>query len=188
MAEPQHTLIVFDCDGVLVDSEPLLQRVHTQLLTEIGWPIIVDEIHREHLGRSTADVIASVEQHIGRSVPVDFLQRRDAMRFELFAADLDAVPGVIEALNVLEGTGFSTCVASSGSHQAIRLTLRHVGLHGWFAGRIFSAQDVANGKPAPDLFMYAATSMGFNPRPFMGHINGRVLRALMWFAFPKSGH
>lgn len=160
---PGETLIVFDCDGVVVDSEPLLQRVLIELVTELGWPLTTAEIQREFLGRSNADTVAIIERRLGRPVPADFIERLRAMRRELFARELTAVPGAVDAIAELERAGYRTCIASSAVHDTLRVTLGKVGLYERFAGRIFSAQDVARGKPAPDLFLHAAAAMGFAP-------------------------
>lgn len=156
-------LIIFDCDGVLVDSERLLQRVDLEMIAELGWPITIPEIYDEHLGRSTRDFVANVERHIGRPVPDGWLElRRNACR-ALFERELAPVPGIAQAISSLQAAGATTCVGSSGSHDAIRHSLNLTGLWETFRGRIFSAEDVERGKPAPDLFLHAAASMGSVP-------------------------
>lgn len=161
--ESARPLVIFDCDGVLVDSERLLQRIDIEMIADLGWPITRDEIHAQHLGRTVADIVANIEQHIGRPVPDDFLARRDAQLMRAFEAELEAVPGVADALDALESLGYSTCVASSGPHQKLRATLGRTGLYARFAGRIYSAHDVERGKPAPDLFLHAAEQEGRSP-------------------------
>ncbi|GAA2022662.1 hypothetical protein GCM10009819_01630 [Agromyces tropicus] len=127
--------VVFDCDGVLVDSERLVQRAEMQLIAELGWPITIEEVRSEHLGRSTAAVMANIERRIGRSVPADFVRRRDEMLTESFTTELQIVPGVPEALDALDAAGYRSCIASSGSHDRMRLTLGRVGLRERFEGR-----------------------------------------------------
>ncbi|WP_353827993.1 HAD family hydrolase [Agromyces sp. SYSU T0242] len=156
-------LVVFDCDGVLVDSERLVQRVEMQLIAELGWPITLEEVRDEHLGRSTAEVMANIERRIGRGVPDDFLRCRDEMLTESFTTELEAVPGVGDALDRLDALGYRSCIASSGSHDRMRLTLGRTGLRERFEGRIFSASEVERGKPEPDLFLHAARRMGVRP-------------------------
>lgn len=156
-------LIVFDCDGVLVDSERLLQRIDIAMLTELGWPITVDEIYREHLGHTVADMVANVERHLGARLPADFLVRRNERFATLLDAELQPIPGVVAALDRLDELGYTTCVASSGSHEKMRKTLGRVGIIDSFAGRLFSAQDVRRGKPWPELFLHASHRMGFQP-------------------------
>ncbi|MFC4245053.1 HAD family hydrolase [Gryllotalpicola reticulitermitis] len=156
-------LIVLDCDGVLVDSERLLQRVDVAMLTELGWPITTDEIYREHLGHTVADMVANVERHLGTRLPADFLERRNDRFTALLDAELRPVPGIIAALNRLDQMGYTTCVASSGSHEKMRMTLGRVGIFDRFEGRIFSAHDVSKGKPWPELFLHASQRMGYPP-------------------------
>jgi HAD superfamily hydrolase (TIGR01509 family) len=138
-------LVIFDNDGVLVDSEPHAQRVTIALLTELGWPLSPDDC---------------TERFLGRSLPADFEDRYHAGLFEAFATGLTPIPGVTEALGRI---AVPACVASSGSHERLRLALTTTGLFDRFAGRIFSAQDVTRGKPAPDLFLHAARTLGVDP-------------------------
>ncbi|WGX98662.1 HAD family phosphatase [Nocardioides sp. L-11A] len=163
-AEARSTLVVFDCDGVLVDSEPLVQRVEMTMLAELGWPITVAEIRAQHLGRPWPDIRAHIERRIGQPLPADFRERRVAANEALFAAELAAVPGIADALARLARDGYRTCVASSGSHRRIESVLGLTGLLDDFRGRIFSAEDVVHGKPAPDLFLHAASILGVAPR------------------------
>jgi len=156
-------LVIFDCDGVLVDSEPLVQRVEMQMIAELGWPITVAEIQTQHLGRSWDALRANIERRIGRPLPHDFYERRVSATDQLFHAELTAVPGVRDALEALQDQGHDTCVASSGSHRRIDLVLGLTSLLDNFRGRIFSAEDVVHGKPAPDLFLHAAAQMEASP-------------------------
>ncbi|HSX67400.1 HAD family phosphatase [Nocardioides sp.] len=156
-------LVVFDCDGVLVDSEHLVQRVEMAMIAELGWPITVDEMNDQHLGRSWPTIQANIERQIGRPLPSDFRTRAVAEAHELFERELLAVDGVADAIETLRVEGYATCVASSGSHERMRLTLGATGLHGEFAGRIYSSEDVVRGKPEPDLFLHAAAQMGYAP-------------------------
>jgi HAD superfamily hydrolase (TIGR01509 family) len=153
-------LVIFDCDGVLVDSERLAVRIDQQLLASLGWALSEAEIVDRFVGRSDAAMIADIEAHLGRPLAADWdRQFRDVYR-ALFAAELKPVPGILEALDRID---IPTCVASSGSHDKMRFTLGLTGLYDRFAGRIFSATEVANGKPAPDLFLHAAARMGVPP-------------------------
>jgi len=153
-------LVIFDCDGVLVDSERLAVRIDQQLLASLGWALSEAEIVDRFVGRSDAAMIADIEAHLGRPLAADWdRQFRDLYR-ALFAAELKPVPGILEALDRID---IPTCVASSGSHDKMRFTLGLTGLYDRFAGRIFSATEVANGKPAPDLFLHAAARMGVPP-------------------------
>lgn len=153
--------VIFDCDGVLVDSEPLANRVFAQMLTDIGLPTSADSAMRDFMGRSTSAVAAIVKQRLGHGLPPAFLDEYARRCEECFAQELRAVVGVEAALGRITAP---TCVASSGSHEKIRFTLGHTGLLVHFEGRIFSANEVARGKPAPDLFLHAAARMGFEPK------------------------
>jgi HAD superfamily hydrolase (TIGR01509 family) len=152
--------VIFDCDGVLVDSEPLSNRLLAEALSEIGLPMTAEETVREFMGRSWATVAAAVEERLGRPAPPELAESYHARLFEAFDRELEPIPGVVAALDRL---GRPACVASSGDHARIRRALGRTGLLERFDGKIFSAQDVAHGKPAPDLFLHAAERMGFDP-------------------------
>lgn len=153
--------MIFDCDGVLVDSERLIQEVDLELIRGLGWPITREEIFAEHLGRSEDAVIANIERRLGRAVPAGFVQEKAAAYEAVLRERLVAVPGVAEAITLLREGGMRMCVASSSRHTRIRLSLRLTGLQAFFAEEhLFSAEDVTRGKPAPDLFLHAAASLG----------------------------
>jgi HAD superfamily hydrolase (TIGR01509 family) len=155
--------VIFDCDGVLVDSERLVQDVDMRMIHALGWPITRAEIFDQHLGRSEADVTANIVARTGAPLPPTFVAERDAAYLEAFRTQLVAVAGVKEAILELQEQGWATCVGSSSSHARLRLTLGLTGLLLLFEGRIFSAQDVRHGKPAPDLFLHAAEVLGARP-------------------------
>jgi HAD superfamily hydrolase (TIGR01509 family) len=155
----QFDLIIFDCDGVLVDSERLAVRTEALILCELGWRLSEAEIIARFLGRSAADMCKEVEAHIGRAV--DWDEEFEARYREVFEKELVAVTGIVDALDVIDTL---TCVASSGTHSGIQYRLEKTGLLSQFSGRIFSSDDVARGKPAPDIFLHAAQSMGVHPR------------------------
>jgi HAD superfamily hydrolase (TIGR01509 family) len=156
-------LIVFDCDGVLVDSERLTQDVDMRMISELGWPITRDEIFEQHLGRSELAIVANIEQKLGRPLPADFIDERRVACAEEYRQRLTQIEGVSHAIELLQAAGFATCVASSGTHVRIRLMLELTGLRQPFGDRIFSAEDVKRGKPSPDLFLHAAETMGYLP-------------------------
>ncbi|MFF2328742.1 MULTISPECIES: HAD family hydrolase [unclassified Streptomyces] len=159
MAAPPLELVIFDCDGVLVDSEPLAVRIHVELGAEFGWPLTADEIVEKFVGRSAASNSKLIDARLpGRSAA--WQQRYEQLHHAAIDAELVAVDGIHEALAALT---LPTCVASSGSHDKMRHTLGHTGLHSHFEGRIFSASEVTHGKPAPDLFLHAARRMGVEP-------------------------
>jgi HAD superfamily hydrolase (TIGR01509 family) len=153
-------LVIFDCDGVLVDSEAISCRAHAEVLSRHGYPITTEQVFQRFLGRSARQANLEIEAELGRSLPADFhSQLRDEL-FRSFEADLEAVPHIHAALDQI---GQPVCVASSGSHQRMRISLGHVGLYQRFAPNIFSASEVRNGKPAPDLFLLAAERMKASP-------------------------
>ena len=155
-------LVIFDNDGVLVDSEGHANQILSDLLNQSGWGVNMtrEESMAEFLGRSLAAIRQRIEARLGHALPDDFEERYHARLFEVFDRELTAVPGVEDAL---ERIRVPTCVASSGTHERIRRALAATGLLPRFAGRIFSAEDVARGKPAPDLFLHAARSLGVAP-------------------------
>jgi HAD superfamily hydrolase (TIGR01509 family) len=157
-------LIIFDCDGVLVDTEPVANRCFAAALNREGLAWDVPETMRRLMGRSLTSCIAIVEGELGRALPDDFVERLQEETFAAFARErVGAVPGVVAAIDALEAAGHRTCVASSGEHGKMRLTLGGAGLWDRFDGRIFSATQVARGKPFPDLFLLAADAMGATP-------------------------
>ena len=159
VSEPLE-LVIFDCDGVLLDSERLAIRVERELLAELGWALSEEEIAERFMGRSEAVMWAEIEAHLGRSLPPDLQARARAAYRGAFEAELTAVPGVVEALDEIT---LPTCVASSSDHDKLAHSLGLVGLYDRFRGRIFSATEVAHGKPAPDIFLHAARSLGAAP-------------------------
>ncbi|MFJ4189025.1 HAD family hydrolase [Kitasatospora sp. NPDC089509] len=156
-------LVIFDCDGVLVDSEIIAVRVLVQLGAEFGWPLTEAEVVERFVGRSEAANHAMVAERLGEEVATLFDKRFRALHAEAVDAGLTPVDGVVEALDALAALTLPTCVASSGGHEKMRHTLGRTGLYGRFEGRIFSATEVGRGKPAPDLFLHAARRMGVEP-------------------------
>ncbi|MDE5458580.1 HAD-IA family hydrolase [Bradyrhizobium sp. CSA112] len=153
-------LIIFDCDGVLVDSEVISCRAHAEILSRHGYPITSEQVFHRFLGRSTRQANMEVEAELGRALPDDFhVQLQDEL-FRSFEADLEAVPHIHAALDEISQ---AICVASSGSHQRMHVTLGRSRLYDRFAPNIFSAAQVTNGKPAPDLFLFAAEQMHVTP-------------------------
>lgn len=160
----RYELILFDNDGVLVDSEPISNRHLAAYLTELGHPTTYDESLRDYMGAAMHRVHDTVLERTGKRLPVDFDDVFHARVFAAFEEELRPVAGVEGVLEKLTADGVPYCVASSGSHERIRVGHRVTGLDRWFDdGRIFSSQDVGRGKPAPDLFLYAAERMGVAP-------------------------
>jgi HAD superfamily hydrolase (TIGR01509 family) len=152
-------LVIFDCDGVLVDSERVAVRTEAEILSGLEWPLTESDIVERFVGRSASYMHQEIERHLGRSI--DWDAEFESRYQEVFDRELVAVPGVIEALGEIT---MPMCVASSGSHHKMRFTLGRTGLFDRFEGRIFSVDEVAHGKPAPDIFLFAAEKMGVNPR------------------------
>jgi len=160
-----NVLVIFDCDGVLVDSEPLANASFSRALAPHGLHWTVEETMRRLMGRSLASCLEIVEAEIGRKLPDDFLESMQAVTYQRFReAPLQAVAGVKDAILRLHDAGVATCVASSGSPEKMRFTLGLTGLWDLFEGRIYSASQVRRGKPFPDLFLHAAIDM--NEQPF----------------------
>ncbi|MBR0841267.1 HAD family hydrolase [Bradyrhizobium liaoningense] len=156
---PEPDLIIFDCDGVLVDSELLSCRCLSEVLAEFGFALSEDAALELFLGRSTK----AIEQHyrdLGQVVPDGFLPRLKARVLETFAVSLEPIPGVGAALSELT---VPFCLASSSDIDRVSLSLDVTGLRPLFDNRIYTAQMVRNGKPAPDLFLYAADKMRASP-------------------------
>lgn len=152
------TLVIFDCDGVLVDSEVLFARVMAEVLSDCGYAIDTETAIARFTGISTPSMVAEIEAEWGRPLPEDFVQRCRARADTLFDGELQAVDG-IDA--VLDAHAPRRCVASSSSPARIRRSLHSTGLARHFADEtLFSAAMVDRGKPAPDLFLYAAAEMG----------------------------
>lgn len=157
--------VIFDCDGVLVDTELLANRAFAAALNRVGLPWSVEETMRRLVGRSMTSCVAIVESELGRKLPADFLPRLQEETFAAFcAAPVQPVPGVSQVLDWLEARGIPFCVASSGEIDKMRLTLGLTGLLPRFEGRMFSASMVARGKPFPDLFLHAAKGIGVMPQ------------------------
>ncbi|HET7471533.1 MAG TPA: HAD-IA family hydrolase [Candidatus Limnocylindrales bacterium] len=161
-AARRFDLVVFDCDGVLVDSERLSIALDVEFLAGLGWPITEAEVIERWVGKTDVAMRREIEEHLGRDIGTEwdaFSERYLAA----FAADLLAVDGVADAIDAIQAAGYATCVASSGGHEKIRRNLTLTGLRDRFGERIFSGEDVEHGKPAPDLFLHAARSMGVAP-------------------------
>ncbi|MFF8975147.1 HAD family hydrolase [Streptomyces sp. NPDC014995] len=159
-----YDLVIFDNDGVLVDSEPISNRLLAGYLTELGHPTTYEASIRDYMGSAMHRIHELVWERTGQRLPEDFDDVFHARVFAAFEQELVAVAGVAGVLEKLAADGVPYCVASSGSHERIRVGHRTTGLDRWFdEERIFSSQDVGRGKPAPDLFLYAAERMGVVP-------------------------
>ncbi|MFH8446955.1 HAD family hydrolase [Streptomyces sp. NPDC018026] len=157
----RYDLVIFDNDGVLVDSEPISNRLLAGYLTELGHPTSYEDSLRDYMGGAMHRVHDLVLERTGQRLPSDFDDVFHGRVFAAFEQELEPVPGAVDVLEKLAADGVAYCVASSGSHERIRTGHRKTGLDRWFDDeRIFSSQDVGRGKPAPDLFLHAAARMG----------------------------
>jgi len=153
-------LIIFDCDGVLVDSEIISFEAEAGMLAEIGIPLTVRDLLARFLGTSSASMFATIERESGVELPPDFAERAALRTLEVFDRKLRPIPGIAELLADLPNR---KCVASSSEPKRIRHSLTLAGILHHFDPHIFSATQVKRGKPAPDLFLLAAESMGVPP-------------------------
>ncbi|WP_030322275.1 HAD family hydrolase [Streptomyces sp. NRRL B-3229] len=160
----RYDLVIFDNDGVLVDSEPISNRHLAAYLTELGHATSYEDSIRDYMGSAMHRIHELVLERSGERLPADFDDVFHARVFAAFERELEAVAGVAGVLEKLVADGVPYCVASSGSHARIRVGHRAAGLDRWFEdARIFSSEDVGRGKPAPDLFLYAAERMRVEP-------------------------
>ena len=153
-------LVIFDCDGVLVDSELISCRAHAQTLTRHGYAITEQQVLERFLGVSDREARLSIETEIGHPLPDDFEAQVKAATLQFYAGDLRAIANVGEAIAAID---LAKCVASSGTPEKIRHGLTCAGLYDVLAPHIFSATQVKRGKPAPDLFLFAAEQMRAPP-------------------------
>ncbi|MFF9771714.1 HAD family hydrolase [Streptomyces sp. NPDC053086] len=160
----RYDLVIFDNDGVLVDSEPISNRLLAAYLTELGHPTSYEDSIRDYMGSAMHRIHDLILERTGQRLPEDFDEVFHARVFAAFARELQPVAGAAGVLEKLAADGVPYCVASSGSHARIRVGHRTTGLDRWFTqDRIFSSEDVGRGKPAPDLFLHAAERMGVAP-------------------------
>ncbi len=154
-------LVIFDCDGVLVDSEVISCRAHAETLTRHGYPVTSDQVLERFLGVSDREARQAIEAELGRRLPDDFESQVKQATLQFYAGDLQAISYVGEAIAAI---GLPKCVASSGTPEKIHHGLTCAGLYDLLAPHIFSASQVKRGKPAPDLFLFAAEQMRAAPQ------------------------
>lgn len=163
-AKPTLELVIFDCDGVLVDSEPISNGVLAKLLTDEGLPTTLAEARGAYQGLLLDDVLTDAQAKLGRPLPEGWLDRFERQRSQAFRAELCPIAGVVEAIERIREAGIAVCVASQGKLEKTRLSLRITGLDELFEDdALFSAYQVPRGKPHPDLFLYAAREMSVDP-------------------------
>ncbi|AXG79900.1 HAD family hydrolase [Streptomyces paludis] len=156
--------MIFDCDGVLVDSERICVKIDVRVMADLGCDFTEEEVISTFVGSSFAIRDAFIEERLGRPLAPEWYKAYDHLYEEALATELTAIDGVADAIGTLEALGLPFCLASNGGHANIRRNLATAGLRHHFAeARIFSAADVALGKPAPDLFLHAARTLGVDP-------------------------
>lgn len=160
---PTPKLVIFDNDGVLVDSERLSNVVFAEWITENGLPTSFEESVEYYMGKRTTDCAAEIERRLGRRLPADFIEVYESRCNDLLSRELTVVEGVEELLDSLEANATPYCIASSGTPDEIALRLTTTGLAARFDTNIYSGTQVPHGKPAPDLFLHAAARMGVDP-------------------------
>jgi HAD superfamily hydrolase (TIGR01509 family) len=157
-------LVIFDCDGVLVDSETISNGVLAQMLTAEGLPTTLAQARRDYQGLLLSEVLSRAQERLGRQLAPGWLARYERERAEVFRRELRPVPGAAETVQRVAAAGVAVCVASQGKLEKTRLSLALTGLDALFpADALFSAHTVPRGKPHPDLFLHAARSIGAPP-------------------------
>ncbi|MGL6161451.1 HAD family hydrolase [Microbulbifer sp.] len=157
-------LVIFDCDGVLVDSESIVCRILAEEMNKLGLETTAEELDEQFSGRPAGDCLLEIETLYGGPLPEHYFHNTERRIREAFHAELQPISGIEDLLDHLLQVNLQSCVASSGSHEKMQLTLNRTGLYEYFDGRIFSADDVSRGKPWPDLFLHAAQTMGVEPQ------------------------
>ncbi len=155
-------LVIFDCDGVLVDSEPIVNRIFAETLTEAGFAITYEEVTQKFVGKSLATCLNMIEQIFGRSVPAKWLELRKEREIAALKQELQATAGIVDVLKELT---LPKCVASNSSPRHINLVLGLTGLLDHFDGKLYSCHHVDRPKPFPDVYFHAASQMGYAPEP-----------------------
>ncbi|WP_019139822.1 HAD family hydrolase [Noviherbaspirillum massiliense] len=157
-------LVAFDCDGVLVDTELITCGVLADMLNEVGWQVSLEETMRLFVGRLVRDEVPMIKRHATRPVPEDFYLQFVARRNAALEQGVAPVRNVGAAIETLSARGMPFCVVSGADRAKMRLTLGQTGLLRWFEGKLFSGMEVARTKPAPDVYLLAAETMGVDPK------------------------
>lgn len=152
--------MIFDCDGVLLDSEGLVCRIVAEELTRVGFPLTTEDVLRRFAGRPAIEMRAELETEFGRPIPEGFRPAVDRRTIESYKVELEIIPGVAEAL---EKIAVPVCVASSSAPEKLRLGLEQVGIYHYFENSMISSTSVPCGKPSPDIFLFAAGWMHADP-------------------------
>lgn len=153
-------LVIFDCDGVLVDSEPIVNRIFAEVLNEAGFKITYEEVMQQFVGKSLATCLEMIKEFYGRPLPKNFIELCREREIAALQKELQPVPGMPE---VLKQITLLKCVASNSSHRHIQMVLTLTELLHHFQGKLYSCHDVERPKPFPDVYLYAAQQMNTNP-------------------------
>ncbi len=156
-------LVIFDCDGVLVDTETINNEVISQLLNEAGLEMSPEEVARRTTGLAYSEMWEMFEDEVPGSLPVDIEEQQLTLETERFRKELLPIPGAVETVRCLGAAGMPMCVASNGTREKMVVTLEVTGLAGYFGDKFFGVNQVAHGKPAPDIYLLAARKMGVPP-------------------------
>ncbi len=155
--------LIFDCDGVLVDSEPISNKVLCEQINQLGLSMSLDEVMHRYIGMTLDGVFGDLEKRLGHPLPTGWGAELDRIADIAFEKELKPIPGIVEALHLLRERGYMMAMASNGRRVRFDESLRIVGLQDWFTGLRFSGTEMPSPKPAPDLFLAAATAMGRKP-------------------------
>jgi HAD superfamily hydrolase (TIGR01509 family) len=165
---PRFDCVIFDCDGVLVDSEPIVNRVLNEMLNELGIRISIEESTKWFLGRAVREELENIERRRGAPLPENWLSHWFVRRNAVLEAEVQAVTHVREAVSAIAATGLPICVASGADRIKVKLQLTRTGLVELFQGdgreHIFSSTEVERSKPAPDVYLLAARTMNVEPQ------------------------
>jgi len=164
MTVNRDDLVIFDCDGVLVDTEPVANRLLARIVSDLGHPVTYEDCRRRFVGRMMEDIQSEIETAIGRDLGPEWCDSVRKQTETVFASGIEAVPGVTAQVQRLIAAKIPLCVASSGKVSKMQVTLGQTDLLPLLGHVLFSAEMVGRGKPAPDLFLHAARQMGVAPQ------------------------
>lgn len=187
-------MVLFDCDGVLVNSEPISLSTLVEVLSHFNAPLTLHEVADRFTGRSSAAPIEHIREVTGRDVREEFKPVFYRRLFERYETELEKIDDIESVLQALRDQSLDYCISSSSSVERLKTTMRVTGLGSWFGERIYSADFVENGKPAPDLFLFAADKMGFAPQNCLvmedsvAGVKAAVAAGMPCWGFVGGGH